>query len=74
MEDFYHQQYQYPKGPKYLTMGYLGLGVVVMVLGRYLIVGYVDLTNKISCCVRMNIITLVCIKIQVFGLGIIFVY
>ena len=31
-------------GPKYLTIGYLGilLGIVILVLGRYLIVGYLD--------------------------------
>ena len=33
---------QYPKGPKYLTIGYIGFlfaGIVIKVLSRYLIVG-----------------------------------
>ena len=39
-------RHPFPKGPKYLTIGYLGvfiLGIVIMLLGRYLlIVGYLD--------------------------------
>ena len=34
-----------PRGPKYLTIGYIGfsiLGIAIQVLGRYLIVGYLD--------------------------------
>ena len=37
--------YCFPKGPKYLIIGYLGfpyLGIVIMILGRYLMVGYLD--------------------------------
>ena len=43
--DPWHGPLPSPRGPKYLTTGYFSvsiLGVVIMVLGRYLIVGYLD--------------------------------
>ena len=35
--------YMFPKGPKDPNMGYLSMyGIVMMVLGRYLLFGYLD--------------------------------
>ena len=40
----YRTQNSSPKGPKYLTIGSWGsiLGIIVMVLGRYFIAGFLD--------------------------------